>query len=46
MKSKNDRKLEKIYKICNSQKTKYNLSDKATEKCVMSIKKRWGVKKA
>ena len=45
MKSKNDKKLEKIYRICNGAKKKYNLSEQKTERCVMKLKKKFHVTK-
>lgn len=45
MKSKNDKKLEKVYKICNGAQNKYGYSDAKKEKCVLALKKKFGVKK-
>jgi hypothetical protein len=45
MKSKNDKKLEKVFKICNSAAEKYNYGPKKREKCILALKKKFGVKK-
>lgn len=45
MKSKNDKKLERVYKICNTSQAKYGYSDKKKEKCVLALKRKFGVKK-
>jgi len=45
MKSKNDKKLEKVYKICSASQNKYGYSDLKKEKCVKKLKLKFGVKK-
>jgi hypothetical protein len=45
MKTKNDKKLEKVYAICKHSAKKYNLSKKSEEKCIMKLKIKFGVKK-
>ena len=45
MKTKNDKKLEKIYKICSAAQNKYGYSDKVKERCVKKLKLKFGVKK-
>jgi hypothetical protein len=45
MKSKNDKKLERVYKICSAAQNKYGYSDQKKEKCVRALKRKFGVKK-
>jgi len=45
MKSKNDKKKEKVFRICKSAAKKYNLSPMKEERCIMKLKKKFGVKK-
>jgi hypothetical protein len=45
MKSKNDKKLDRVYAICKNAAKKYNLSPKKEERCIMKLKKKFGVKK-
>ena len=44
-KSKNDKKLEKVYAICKNAANKYNLSPKKEERCIKKLKIKFGVKK-
>lgn len=39
-------KIAKIYKICNAMKKRNGMSKAKTERCVLGIAKRWGVKKS
>lgn len=45
MKSKNDKKLERVYRICSASQKKYGLSDQKKEHCVRKLKIKFGVKK-
>lgn len=45
MKTKNDKKLERVYRICSASQAKYGYSDKVKERCVKKLKLKFGVKK-
>ena len=45
MKSKNDKKLERAYKICQASQNKYGYSDAKKERCVKKLKIKFGIKK-
>jgi hypothetical protein len=44
-KTKNEKKLEKVYAICTNAQKKYNLTPLKTERCIMKLKKKFHVTK-
>lgn len=45
MKTKNEKKLEKVYAICKNAAKKYDLSPKKEERCILKLKKKFHVTK-
>ena len=44
-KTKDAKKLEKVFRICNNAAEKYNLSEVKREKCILKLKRKFAVGK-